>query len=108
MATVTKATIIISACFISLCFFYHYRQLALANSALKKKVMPGNPRIEYTSYMFAQEWTPNVCAVNKCIEPVPKTREFNIHGLWPQNDSKDNLTKCTTTKVKFSQLNAEL
>ena len=101
MRTLTKVTIFATACIVSL---YLSSQLALANNS----EVPGNTNIEYESYLFAQEWTPNVCAVNKCKKPVPSTTEFNIHGLWPQNSGKDNLTKCSSTKVKYSKLNPEL
>jgi len=58
---------------------------------------------EYTYIAFNLEWAPNVCQEHDCnIGPVPSTPTiFNIHGLWPTDETNKGPNFCKGEKIKF-------
>lgn len=48
-----------------------------------------SPMFNYESYVFAISWPGSVCSVEMCRGSAISNKNWNIHGLWPNNDSPE-------------------
>lgn len=63
---------------------------------------------KYSHYVWAVQWSPNICNLQRCSFNTNKGKFFNIHGLWPSNENSSPHYCQVAGKINWNKLDGKL